>query len=52
MSEEKKAPAVDNSVPYPEAPPVNHDDDSQEHYKGAKDPEQRSKKPATSGRRQ
>lgn len=30
----------DHSVPYPEAPPVDHSDPDQEHYIGAKDPEQ------------
>ena len=31
---------TDHSVPYPEAPEVNHGDAKQEHYRGARDPEQ------------
>lgn len=31
-------PAVNNSVPYPEAPLVSHSDLDQEHYRGARDP--------------
>jgi hypothetical protein len=30
----------DHSVPYPSAPPVDHGDERQEHYSGARDPEQ------------
>lgn len=37
MTEEKKP--VDHSVPYPEAPPVEHGNKNQEHYRGARDPE-------------
>lgn len=32
-------PTPDHSVPYPEAPEVDHNDESQEHYRGARDPE-------------
>jgi len=31
---------TDHSIPYPEAPEVNHGDPKQEHYRGARDPEQ------------
>jgi hypothetical protein len=31
--------AFDHSKPYPEAPEVDHDDEDQEHYRGARDPE-------------
>lgn len=30
---------VDHSVPYPSAPDVDHSDPTQEHHRGAKDPE-------------
>lgn len=36
---------VDNSVPYPEAPEVEHGNLRQEHYRGARDPEQAAKRP-------
>lgn len=36
---EESVTVVDNSVPYPEAPAVDHDDLRQEHYRGARDPE-------------
>lgn len=37
----------DHTVPYPAAPAVDHNDMSQEHYSGARDPEL-AKKPAGS----
>jgi hypothetical protein len=36
--------AIDNSVPYPEAPEVDHGDLTQEHYRGARDPERAPKR--------
>jgi len=41
----ENAPVVDNSVPYPEAPEVDHNDPKQEHYRGARDPEKALKRP-------
>ena len=37
--EEVKGPEFDHSVPYPEAPEVDHGNPNQEHYRGARDPE-------------
>ena len=42
--DENDGPVVDHSVPYPEAPEVDHGDLRQEHYRGARDPEQAPKR--------
>lgn len=39
LEPEVKAPEFDHSVPYPEAPAVDHGNLNQEHYRGARDPE-------------
>jgi len=38
LKTEKQA-VVDNSMPYPEAPEVDHNDSHQEHYRGIRNPE-------------
>ncbi len=39
VKKDEDVTVVDNSVPYPEAPPVDPNNPRQEHYRGVREPE-------------